>query len=78
MSEARIIADIEKHGTERIRVQVDTWNGNQYVDARIYYRKEESDGEAWHPTKKGLRINYELLIELMAALESAQRAIEGR
>ena len=77
MSE-RVIADIEKHSTEKIRVQVDTWNGNQYVDARIYYRKEASDGEAWHPTKKGLRINYELLLELQAALDRAKSVIEGR
>jgi len=76
MSENKVIAEIENHSTELIKIQVNRWNGSAYIDVRIFYRKSPSDGEAWHPTKKGIRIHEELLGDLISGLEKAQEAIE--
>ena len=68
----RIIAKIEKGGGE-IRVCLHEWKSQVYVDIRLWYEK---DGE-FHPGTKGLRFHAELLPEVRAALEEAERLIEA-
>ena len=73
----KLIATIPKNSLEQVRIQVCTFLGNQYIDVRVFYRENEADGECWHPTKKGIRAHCELLPDLIAGLQDAQREIEG-
>lgn len=68
MSE-QLIADIEKNALERLRAHIDTCQGNQYIDIRIWHRKNASDGEAYHLTERGARFHVALLPGLIEGLE---------
>ena len=78
MNEQRLIADIEKNALQRLRVSLHKWKGGNYVDIRIFWRKNASDGEAWHPGDKGVRFDVDLLEDLIAGLQEAEKAIERR
>jgi len=67
----KIIGRIDK-GTEQIRVVLHEWKSQVYVDIRLWYLKDNE----YHPGIKGLRFHSELLPELRAALEEAERMIE--
>ena len=77
MSEQRLIAEFEKNALERVKVCLNEWQGNTYVDVRCWYRKNASDGDAYHPGSKGIRLHCELLSDLIAALKEAESALEG-
>jgi len=68
----KTIARIEKGGGE-IRVILHEWREQVYCDIRLWYEK---DG-GFHPTTRGIRFHCELLPELRAALEKAERVIEA-
>ncbi|MGB7296818.1 MAG: transcriptional coactivator p15/PC4 family protein [Candidatus Aminicenantales bacterium] len=68
----KVIAKIEKGGGQ-IRVCLDKWKSELYCDLRFWYVKDTD----YHPTPKGIRFNVELLPELRAALEEAERLIEA-
>ena len=70
MSEARIIADLAKNATERLRVSLDVYEGKPVASARVF-AQYRSTGE-WGPTRRGITIRAEQLPELVHALAKAE------
>lgn len=58
--------DIEKEGTEIIRINVNEFKGRKYLDIRNFYKG--ADGE-YLPTKKGISIPLELKDKVLEAIK---------
>ncbi|OPL17844.1 MAG: hypothetical protein AVO35_08170 [Candidatus Aegiribacteria sp. MLS_C] len=63
----KTIRDIEK-GQDLIRVELSEFKGNQYIGARIYFMDDRGD---WKPTKKGLTLPPETMVQVRDALNDA-------
>ena len=63
----KTIKDIEK-GEDLIRVELSEFKGNQYVGVRIYYMDDRGD---WKPTRKGLTLVPEVMLQVRDALNKA-------
>jgi len=63
----KTVKDIEK-GQDMIRVELSEFKGNQYIGARIYYMDDRGD---WKPTRKGLTLTPEVMIQVRDALNEA-------
>ena len=66
--------DIKKNSREIIRIEDSEFQGNRFVDIRVYYYNE-ADGEN-RPTKKGVAIPYGSLGEVIDALKTLQPEIK--
>ena len=75
MEGQRLITEFKKNDQEMLKVQLQTFRGQEYVDVRAWIHDEKS-GE-WKPTPKGLTVHVELLPELIAALEKAALVLDG-
>lgn len=64
-----IISDIEKPNGELIRVQINEFQGKNYLDLRIHYLADEDEVR---PTKKGVSVPVELYEELKEAILKAE------
>jgi len=73
MSEQRLIAEFDKNSVEKIKVHLQRWKNQTYVDLRVYFVDDEM---AEQPTKKGITLNVELLGELRKAVDAALVAVE--
>ena len=62
--------DIKKNSREIIRIEDSEYQGNRFVDLRVYYY-DEANGEN-KPTKKGVAIPYSSLGEVIDALKTLQ------
>jgi hypothetical protein len=60
-----------------IRIHFVEWKRTTYADIRVWFKVEAGDDGDIRPTTKGLRINAELLPDLIRALNEAQRALEA-
>jgi hypothetical protein len=79
MSETKqkLIASFEKNSAEVVRIHLQTWKSQRYVDIRVWAQARPGDGEAAaQPTHKGITLNVELLDELRKAIDSVFAAIE--
>jgi hypothetical protein len=75
MENQRLVTEFEKNDREMLKVQIQTFRGQEYVDVRAWI-KDEASGE-YRATPKGLTIHVELLPELIAALEKAALVLDG-
>lgn len=75
-NESQLVARFDKNVAEEIQVHLCKWKAQMYVDLRVWYRPEVGDDGGLHPTTKGIRINAELLPDLIQALKKAQRTLE--
>ena len=76
LSEARgqrLIAEFDKNSAEKVRVTLQEWKCQTYLDIRVFY---SDDKGAWLPTKKGITLNAELVGELRAGIDAALAALE--
>ena len=71
---AKPIAVIEKGPTERLVVEVKEYKGRRYIDLRTYFLNEEKE---MFPTKKGVTLNDETVIEVIEALTKAAKKMEA-
>lgn len=69
-----LIAEIPKNSLERIRVSIDEYKGHKLIDCRVHY--QDGQGE-WRPTKKGIALNAETILEVIEALQKARQTLEG-
>jgi hypothetical protein len=68
----KTVKDIEK-GQDLIRVELSEFKGNQYVGARIYYMDDKGD---WKPTRKGLTLTPDVMIQVRDAINEALENLE--
>ncbi|MBQ0820986.1 hypothetical protein KBI52_12290 [Microvirga sp. HBU67558] len=70
-----IIATIPKNGSEEIRVRLNEYRRDYYVDLRVFAAFKSDDPER-QPTKKGVSVHIGKLDELMDALVQARAEAE--
>ena len=68
----KTVKDIEK-GQDLIRVELSEFKGNQYVGARIYYMDDKG---YWKPTRKGLTLTPDVMIQVRDAINEALLNLE--
>ena len=71
--EPKILARIPRNATEEVHIGINTYKNKQYLDLRIFYTTD--DGANWLPTKKGVTISPENLVELKDAVEAAMQEL---
>ena len=71
-----IIHEFNRNSQEKVRIQLQEYRGNEYVDVRIYYDNSGGRGLEWLPTQKGIKIKPDLLPELIEGLSKALRELE--
>ncbi len=67
----KIIGEIEKNSSQKIRVSSKNYKGHDFIDIRIFYQDEVEDD--YKPTKKGIAIAPDKLEGLIALLRKAQK-----
>jgi hypothetical protein len=65
----RLIGEIKKASGELIRVQVQTWQGAQYIDIRVWSSQEP--GAEPGPSKRGITLHVKHLSALRKLLDTA-------
>jgi hypothetical protein len=73
MKDQRLITEFQKNSQELIKVHLQTFRAQEYVDIRAWI-KDEKSGE-YKATLKGLTLHVELLPELIGALKTAEAAL---
>jgi len=71
MDNQTLIAEFDKNSAEKIRVSINEWKGQSYVDMRIWFYPDNSRDGEMIPSKKGIRISGELLPDLLKCLRKA-------
>lgn len=71
MSDAKILATIERSDTEQLQISVSEYKGRSYLNMRIYYTTDE--GATWLPTKKGVTFSPDQLDLLEEAIQAARQ-----
>ena len=71
MSDAKLLAAIERSDTEQLQISVSEYKGRSYFNLRIYYTTDE--GATWLPTKKGVTFAPDQLDILSDAIEEAKK-----
>lgn len=64
-----VIGEIVRNPNERLRIMVEEFKGNTFIDLRIYYL---ADDETWKPTRKGTTMKAEAIDEVVRLLKEAQ------
>ena len=77
MEKQRLIDSFHKNSMEVVKVHVQEWKGQEYVDVRVWYSERAGQNGAENVTRKGICISTELLPDLIRALEKAQLSIDG-
>ena len=68
-----LIAEIEKNGNECMRVYITEYQGQRYIDCRVYFMDKE---ERWNPTKKGITLSKGNVSKIIKALELAKSTLK--
>ena len=71
----KVIHEFDRNSAEKIRFSLNSYQGSDYADVRIYYQTD--DGE-WRPTKRGVNVHIELLADLYQGIRKLDEAINGR
>lgn len=67
--EPNVLALINRSATERLQVSINSYKDKKYLDMRIYFTTD--DGMNWNPTKKGVTVSPDHLVEFKDAVEAA-------
>jgi len=70
------LAHIDRTDSLRLVVGLEQYKGRWYLDVRNWYRPEGS--QEYKRTRKGIRLNRELLELILPYLETARAEIERR
>jgi hypothetical protein len=68
---------IDKNSREELRFTIVDWNGQKYIDIRVWIKADPEEGQEEIPTKKGIRFNGELLPEVIGILQGIDRTLGG-
>jgi len=74
---AKLFGVIEKNSAEEIRFSVVKWHEKNYVDVRVWIKADPSEGRDEMPTKRGVRFNSELLLEVIETLQKIDADLGG-
>lgn len=68
----RVVMEVQKSATQRIRISHRLYKGRQYVDVRLVV--VDAAGE-FVPTRQGISVRTELLAQVIQALTLAAREV---
>ena len=70
-----IIHEFSKNSQEKVIIQFQEYKGNEYLDIRVFYDPGGSNAE-FRATPKGLKLNPDLLPELLQGLKKAAEILK--
>ena len=76
MEKQRLVDSFHKNSVELIKINIQQWKTQDYVDIRIWYLEKPSAPGTETATKKGITLNVELLARFIEALEKAQETLK--
>ena len=68
----KVLAEFEKNSLEIVRISSVDYQGNHYIDLRLWIVGDKDGHREEIPTRKGLCMHSELLPDLIQALQQAQ------
>ncbi len=71
MSDAKLLAAIERSDTEQLQISISEYKGKSYLNMRIFYTTDS--GSTWLPTKKGVTFTPDQLDLLEEAIQEARK-----
>ena len=71
MENQRLIDEFHKTSVEKVKIHLQGWKGNAYIDVRVWKVEGSQDQQADIATKKGICISIELLPDLIKILQKA-------
>lgn len=71
MSDAKLLAAIERSDTEQLQISISEYRGKSYLNMRIFYTTD--GGSSWLPTKKGVTFTPDQLDLLEEAIQDARK-----
>lgn len=71
MSDAKLLAAIERSETEQLQISISEYKGKSYLNMRIFYTTD--GGSSWLPTKKGVTFTPDQLDLLEEAIQDARK-----
>ncbi len=71
MSDAKLLAAIERSETEQLQISISEYKGKSYLNMRIFYTTD--GGSTWLPTKKGVTFTPDQLDLLEEAIQDARK-----
>ena len=77
MNENQVIDTFNKNQFEQVITQITKFQGDKYLDVRVWYKTDDSKEEEPKPTKKGITIKLDLLPELKEAILKVEKLITG-
>jgi len=72
MSEDKVIHEFQKNAGEKVITSFTTYEGRRLISIRAYYEAEDG----WKPTRKGLTLRREMVVELKEAIDKAVEEYE--
>ena len=73
----KLIDQFDKNVLEKIKVHLQEWKGEKYVDVRVWILPDAGEEGAEIATKKGLTLHVELIPDLIEALKKARESLNG-
>ena len=67
------ICEFEKNALEVVRIEVNPFNGQDYISIRVWF---QDDKNIWKPSHKGITISMSKISELKAGIDKAYKAYE--
>ena len=74
--EQKVISQFEKNSVEMVKISLQKWRGNEYIDIRVWRTDNSGKNGKERPTHKGVTLNIELLENLIQGLEEVRERLE--
>jgi hypothetical protein len=70
MNEYQLIHEFQKNAIEKVRAEFCEYKGRDLFNLRVFFQSDNSS-EEWLPTRKGITMSPELLLDLKEAVDKA-------
>lgn len=70
---SKVVSEFQKSGGEVVRINLIEWKQQTFFDIRTWF---PADDGTFRPSAKGIRLNGELIEDLISALQRAQAQLE--
>jgi len=71
-----LVDEFKKNAVEIVKTEISEYQGQKYLNIRIWYDASENGQPEWRPSQKGITLNISLYDDLKAAVLKAEKEIE--
>ena len=71
-----LVSKFKKNALEEVRTEISEYEGEQYINIRIWYDASENGQPEFRPSQKGITLNISLYDDLKDAVLKAGKEIE--